>query len=100
MDILLPAIISCLITAITIPVIIPLSHKLGLIDDPNKRPHPAHIQKRVVPRAGGLAIFLGIVIPILLFMPLDQKILGIILGASVLLVIGLLLILQVIMLKC
>lgn len=90
MDIFLPGIISFLVTALSIPLIIPLSHRLGLLDDPKTRPHPAHTQKRIVPRAGGLAIFLGIVIPMLIFIPLDQKIVGIILGMLVLLVIGLL----------
>lgn len=90
MEIFIAFIFAFIATIAIIPFIIPLSHRLGLIDDPAKRPHPAHIQKRIVPRAGGIAIYISIILAIILFIPITEQIVGIILGASVLLLIGLL----------
>ncbi|EKD90747.1 MAG: glycosyl transferase family 4 [uncultured bacterium] len=90
MDTYLPFLVSLLITVVTIPFTIIFARKYNLVDDPNTRPHPAHIQKRVVPRAGGLPIFLAIFFSILFFVPLDKHILGIIFAMLLLLAIGLL----------
>lgn len=90
MELLIPPFIfASLITIIAIFPTIKLAKKYGLVDDPNKRPHPAHIQMRIVPRAGGLPIFIGLLFSILFFIPLDKHIWGIIIGSLVLLIIGL-----------
>ncbi|MBI4036486.1 undecaprenyl/decaprenyl-phosphate alpha-N-acetylglucosaminyl 1-phosphate transferase [Candidatus Daviesbacteria bacterium] len=89
MEIIFPAIVAFLITAFSIPLTIKLAQKYSLMDDPKLRPHPAHVQKRVVPRAGGLACFLGLVATILLFVPLQKHIIGIIISLLVLLIVGL-----------
>lgn len=89
MTILFAFIISFLITFATIPLTIVLAKKFKLVDDPKKRPHPAHIHSRIIPRAGGLPIYIGIVCAILLAVPLDKAIIGIIIGMLVLLVVGL-----------
>ncbi len=89
-QLLVPFFVSLLVTVFTTPLVIRLALKFKLVDDPKKRPHPAHIQKRIVPRAGGLPIFLGILVPILLFIPLEKYIIGILLGSFVLLLVGLL----------
>lgn len=89
-DLLLPLITTILITALFVPITIKLAKKYGLVDDPKVRPHPAHIQQRVIPRAGGVPIFLGILVSILIFIPLNTQIIGIITGISILLVLGLL----------
>lgn len=77
-------------TFLATPLTIILAKKYKLIDDPKLRPHPAHIHKKVVPRAGGLPIFLGIVLSMLLFTGISQINLGIILSLTILLVVGLL----------
>lgn len=82
--------ISVILTLLFIPLTIKFAKKFKLVDDPNLRPHPAHTQQRIVPRAGGLAIFFGILIPILILIPLDKHIIGILFGILILLVIGLL----------
>lgn len=89
-QLLLPTLTAFLTTVLTTPLIIKLAKKLGLVDDPKLRPHPAHVQQRVVPRAGGLPIWLGVVISILLFVPISKSIIGILLGTLVLLAAGLL----------
>ena len=84
-----PFLISLVITITTTPLAILFAKKYKLVDDPKKRPHPAHVQNRVVPRAGGIAIFLGILISIIIFIPLTKPLLGIIFGLIILLLIGL-----------
>ncbi|MDO8618521.1 MAG: MraY family glycosyltransferase [Candidatus Daviesbacteria bacterium] len=90
MDILLIFTTAFALTALFVPVTIILSKKLGLLDDPKKRPHPAHIQQRIVPRGGGLPIFISIIVSMLLFIPITPQLIGIILGLTILLIIGLL----------
>ena len=89
MEFLIPAVISFLITVFAIPPTIKLAKKYKLIDNPKLRPHPAHTQNRTVPRAGGLAVFIGLFATILIFIPLDNTTLGILVGLTILLFIGL-----------
>ncbi len=90
MEFLLPALIAFLVTAISIPFTIKLAKKYGLMDNPKLRPHPAHTQPRIVPRAGGLAIFVGLLISIIIFIPFDKTIATILISLTILLIIGLL----------
>lgn len=89
MNLLLPAIIAFFLTILAIPITIVLAKKFHLLDDPNLRPHPAHTQQRVVPRAGGLAIFLAVIPTILIFLPFQNYTPGIIIGLLILTLIGL-----------
>ncbi len=86
---LLPALVGLIITAAFIPLNIKLAKKYGLVDDPQKNPHPKKVHTKIIPRAGGLACFLGIVISTLIFVPVEKHIIGIIAAISVLLVVGL-----------
>ncbi|MBI2011428.1 undecaprenyl/decaprenyl-phosphate alpha-N-acetylglucosaminyl 1-phosphate transferase [Candidatus Daviesbacteria bacterium] len=88
-QLLIPAFMAFMLTLLAIPITIKLAYKYKLVDDPNLRPHPAHLHKKIIPRAGGLPIFLAIFISSLLFLPLEKQLLGILLGASLLLVVGL-----------
>ncbi len=67
-----------------------LAFKLNLVDDKKHRQHPAQIHQGTIPRAGGLALYLGVVIPVLLFLPVNKVLCGILLGASLTTLIGLL----------
>ncbi len=89
-DFFIPTIVSFLITLFSVPLVIYIAKKYGLVDNPNTRYHPAHVQKRIVPRAGGLAIFLGIIATTLAFLPMQKHVVGLSLSAGVLLAIGLL----------
>ncbi len=88
--IILAFIVATLITALAVPPTIKLANKYHLVDDPKLRPHPAHIHTKIVPRAGGLPIFLSIALSILIFLPIDKHLIGIILGCLILLITGLL----------
>ncbi len=90
MDLLFITLASFAFTALSVPVTIWVAKKYGLVDDPAKRPHPAHVHQGIIPRAGGLAIFFGILITSLLFLPLEKHLMGILLGIAILLVLGLL----------
>ncbi len=89
MELIPGAVSAFLITALAVFPTIKLAKKYKLMDDPSLRPHPAHIQKRVVPRAGGLPIFLGIFLSSLFFLHPGKYMVGIILALALLLAVGL-----------
>ncbi len=88
-EILLPTFTAFILTALSTPLVIKLAKKYGLVDNPRLRPHPAHTHQDTLPRAGGLPIFLGIVLTALLFIPLTKPLAGIIMGITILLIMGL-----------
>lgn len=87
--ILLPAFLALVTSFFATPLVIKFARRFGLVDDPKKRLHPAHTHKGVIPRAGGLAVYLGILLPVLVFLPLNKVILGIILAAALIILVGL-----------
>ena len=88
MNIIFSFLLSFITTTIAIPPTIWLAKRFNLLDNPKLRPHPAHVQNRIIPRAGGIAIFLGIMATAMLFVPMQKYLIGIILGLIVLLAIG------------
>jgi len=78
------------ITFLLTPLVIRFARRYGLVDDPKHRYHPAHTHKGIVPRAGGLALFLGAAAVIIWALPATPQIVGIIIGALILTVVGLL----------
>lgn len=90
MDLILPIIVSFLATVCSFPLTIKLAKKFKLLDNPETRPHPAHTQERIVPRAGGLPVFIGITISMLIFTPFKSYTVGILAGLFILLLVGLL----------
>lgn len=86
---LLPFLISSILAFISVPAVIQLANYLRLVDDPQKRPHPAHTETRIIPRAGGLALYFGLVIAAAIFIPFAKGIAGILLGAGLLVFVGL-----------
>src|SRR3990167_3146527 len=88
MTVILSFLLALGLSLILTPAIISLAKKYKLVDDPRRRLHPATIHKRIIPRAGGIAIFLAFVITALLTVPISQKLLGIFLGGSILIAVG------------
>lgn len=85
-----PFFVSFIIVFAVTPVVIFIARKFGLVDDPKKRKGP-HTHTRIIPRAGGLAIYIGLIIASFLFLPVyDKKFWGILLAGFGLVVIGLL----------
>jgi UDP-GlcNAc:undecaprenyl-phosphate/decaprenyl-phosphate GlcNAc-1-phosphate transferase len=82
-------IISFSLTYLLVPFTIYFANRFGLVDNIKKRPHPAHTHKGIIPRAGGLPIYLGIFIPLLIFFPQAKETIGILIGSSILILVGL-----------
>lgn len=84
-----PFVGAFIISVMVTPVTIFIFRKLGLVIDPAKMPHPAHIHKKPVPKGGGVPIFLAVVITALVFLKLDKHLTGILIAMGLTLVIGL-----------
>lgn len=85
-----PLIVAFFVALLTTPLAIKLAWKWGLIDDPQKRKHPAKLHQKPIPRAGAIPIWLTVITASLIFLPADKYLLGILGGATLLLVLGLL----------
>ena len=82
-------IVSFIIAFITTIPTIFLAKKLNLTTDKTKRYHPAHTHTGVIPRGGGLPIYLSILITTIFFLSLNKIIIGILLASFFLLILGL-----------
>jgi len=83
----------CIATAgtyIAVPLVIEIARKFGLIDDPATRYHPAHTHTGRIPRAGGLAIFIGVLIACVYALPFSKLFFCAFLSCLLLVVVGLL----------
>lgn len=87
---LLSYVVVALLTAMVVsflmtPVVKTFAYKVGAIDVPkdNRRMH-----KKPVPRLGGLAIFIGFMVSILLFVEITREMQSILLGAVMIVVLG------------
>lgn len=83
-------VVAALVTAMVIafattPVVKSLAHKVGAVDVPKdgRRMH-----NHPIPRMGGLAIFFGFMLSVLIFVPITQQLRGMLLGAVIIVVLG------------
>lgn len=74
---------------LTIPTIA-LAKKLHLVTDRKKRFHPAHTHTGVIPRGGGIPLYLSVLFTVLIFLPLNKILAGILIGSFLLVIVGLL----------
>ncbi len=88
MQFTLPFFYALLGTFFATPIVIIIAKKFGLVDDPIHRYHPAHTHHGVIHRAGGAALFLGIIISILFYIPINAHLAGILVGAFILTLVG------------
>lgn len=86
---LFPALVACLVSFGVTPWVVDLARHYRLVDNPKRRYHPAHTHTGIVPRAGGLALFAGVAITIIIYLPLTKLIIGILLSSMLLTLIGL-----------
>jgi len=73
----------------TMPTIV-LAKKLHLVTDVKKRYHPAHTHQGIIPRAGGVPIFLAIFLTSLIFITPNKIIIGIMFSSFLLVLMGIL----------
>lgn len=86
----LAPVIAFLVTLLVIPWVIKFAKKAKLMDDPKTHIHPAVIHKKPIPRAGGLAVFIGILAATIIFIPFDNFTKTILLGGFVVVLTGVL----------
>ena len=83
-EVLYGAAIALLIVVLLTPAVGGMARILGVVDNPDER----RLNRRPIPRLGGLAIFMGILVPSLAFLDLSSEMRGILLGAAVACVVG------------
>lgn len=83
--VLLTLLVAGVVSLLLTPVVKAFSFKVGAVDVPkdSRRMHT-----HPIPRLGGLAIFFGFILAVLLFVPLDNAKQGMLLGAVIIVVLG------------
>jgi len=78
------AILAAAIVVLLTPAVGGMARLLGVVDEPGGR----RVNRSTVPRLGGLALFFGIFVPALAFLPLGGETKGLLLGMAVATTIG------------
>ena len=88
----LAAAVAVIIALATTPVAMQLATRLGAIDMPGKKGTDSerHLHSQPTPRMGGLAIYLGFFFSVLLFVPMGRKMGSMLIGATVVVILGIL----------
>ena len=73
------AAVALVIVVLLTPAVGGMARLLGVVDRPDGR----RLNRRIVPRLGGLALFFGIFVPALAFLDLSGETRGLLLGAAV-----------------
>jgi UDP-GlcNAc:undecaprenyl-phosphate/decaprenyl-phosphate GlcNAc-1-phosphate transferase len=76
--------LALLIVILLTPAVGGMARLLGVVD----RPQARRLNRSPVPRLGGLALFFGIFVPALAFLPLGRETKGLLLGAAVATLVG------------
>ncbi|WP_047150876.1 MraY family glycosyltransferase [Aneurinibacillus tyrosinisolvens] len=77
-------ILSLVVTLLATPLVKRFAIYIGAVDKPNHR----KVHQRLMPRLGGLAIYIGFSIAYLAFFPPSQEATGIFLGGSIIVIVG------------
>ncbi len=79
--------ILCFIASILItPLVKKLAFKIGATDKPNNR----KVHQKIMPRLGGLAIYISFIVGIIILKPSDESFIPIIIGATIIIITGIL----------
>ena len=78
-------IVSLVISMLLVPPLIRLAPLIGAIDLPNARKVHLH----AIPRIGGIAMIIGVLVPAIFWLPLDQKYFSLLAAFLILLFFGL-----------
>src|SRR4030067_3305949 len=77
--------LSLFITITAIPVLNRFANKLRILDIPDER----KIHDRPMPRSGGIAIFLGVIVAAMLWIPKEGFFKGYLIGSAIIVFFGL-----------
>ena len=83
-EVLYGAALALVIVILLTPAVGGMARLLGVVD----RPEARRLNRRAVPRLGGLALFFGIFVPALAFLPLGRETKGLLLGMAVATTVG------------
>jgi UDP-GlcNAc:undecaprenyl-phosphate/decaprenyl-phosphate GlcNAc-1-phosphate transferase len=83
-EVIYGAVVALAIVILLTPAVGGMARLLGVVD----QPAPRRLNRRAVPRLGGLALFFGIFVPALAFLPLGSETRGLLLGAAVATTVG------------
>ena len=89
-ELLVSILFSAIVSYVLSPTVIRLARKLRLVDDSRIRKHPANIHKGIVPRAGGVGIYLAILLSAIILIPMNKLLIGILLGGFLIVLMGIL----------
>jgi UDP-GlcNAc:undecaprenyl-phosphate GlcNAc-1-phosphate transferase len=84
LEVLYGAALALVIVILLTPAVGGMARLLGVVD----RPEARRLNRRAVPRLGGLALFFGIFVPALAFLPLGRETKGLLLGMAVATTVG------------
>ena len=84
LEVLWGALVAFAVVVLLTPAVGGMARRLGVVDVPGGR----RVNQLPVPRLGGLALFLGILVPALAFLPLGHQTRGLLLGAAVAFTVG------------
>ncbi len=85
-----PFLLSFIIALAVTPLVIKLAYKYRFVDDPKTHKHPAVIHKKPIPRAGGLPIFIAILVSSIFFLSASFQLQIILFCALLVVLVGLL----------
>ncbi len=78
---------AALLAAATTPIVKMIARKVGAMDVPSDE---RRMHKTPIPRMGGLAIFIAFIVSVVLFTKIDKEMRGILLGATIIVILGVL----------
>jgi len=90
MEFILAFSIAACISYLLTPPTIYIANKIGLVTDSKVRKHPAHTHIGIIPRGGGIPLFIGFLCTSLLFVSMNKLYIGIIIASTLTVIIGLL----------
>ncbi|MCR4329886.1 MAG: undecaprenyl/decaprenyl-phosphate alpha-N-acetylglucosaminyl 1-phosphate transferase [Candidatus Roizmanbacteria bacterium] len=85
---IVPVILAGLVSFICTPIVIRIARKIGLTTDAELGTHPAHTHSGVLPRGGGIPIYIGLLVAFWPFLA-NKIVLSIMLGGAILIIVGL-----------
>ena len=83
-DAVAAAAVAAVVVVCATPIAMRLAHRIGAVDEPRAR----GLSDRPMPRLGGVAIFLGVLVSAMIFLPLDGRFGAILAGAAVITIVG------------
>jgi UDP-GlcNAc:undecaprenyl-phosphate/decaprenyl-phosphate GlcNAc-1-phosphate transferase len=84
MNLLLPLILAAVVTMALIPLLERRAKAMHVLDEPGER----KVHERAMPRVGGIAIAVGVLLPLVLWLPMERPLVAALLGALVVFLFG------------